>query len=116
MRPVSKYIHLNISYLPEDAEAKQAANNLEAGGINLNVTCPISSAPAPVIPKKPTPEPMVCELCNITCLGVEAYAAHLVGRPHGRTERLHRQMGRPIPDCNTPLVAKTLTPDVIASE
>ncbi|CAL8068341.1 unnamed protein product [Calicophoron daubneyi] len=46
-----------------------------------------------------------CELCNVGCTGAEAYSAHLAGKHHQRTLRLHRELGKPIPPTDNPLVS-----------
>ncbi|TPP59022.1 Zinc finger RNA-binding protein [Fasciola gigantica] len=45
-----------------------------------------------------------CELCDIVCTGAGAYSAHLAGRQHQRTLKLHKELGKPIPATNDPLV------------
>ncbi|VDP94851.1 unnamed protein product [Echinostoma caproni] len=45
-----------------------------------------------------------CELCDIACTGAGSYSAHLAGRQHQRTLRLHKELGKPIPPTNDPLV------------
>ncbi|CAH8653596.1 unnamed protein product [Dicrocoelium dendriticum] len=44
-----------------------------------------------------------CELCNVGCTGTDAFSAHLTGRVHRRTLRLHRALGKPIPSLPDPL-------------
>ncbi|GAA47897.1 zinc finger RNA-binding protein [Clonorchis sinensis] len=53
-----------------------------------------------------------CELCDVCCTGAEAYSAHVSGKLHQRAVRLHRELGKPVPETDNPLVssvvAKTL--------
>lgn len=41
-----------------------------------------------------------CEMCDIACTGIDAYNAHMSGKQHNRTLRLHIQLGKPIPAPN----------------
>ncbi|CAH8550982.1 unnamed protein product [Schistosoma turkestanicum] len=45
-----------------------------------------------------------CELCDVGCTGVDSYTAHLSGRQHQRTLKLHKELGKPIPETDDPLV------------
>lgn len=38
-----------------------------------------------------------CELCEISCTGRDAYAAHIRGIKHQKTLKLHQKLGKPIP-------------------
>jgi zinc finger RNA-binding protein len=38
-----------------------------------------------------------CELCDISCTGRDAYAAHIRGIKHQKTLKLHQKLGKPIP-------------------
>lgn len=46
-----------------------------------------------------------CELCDVTCTGVDAYSAHIRGAKHLKTMKLHQRLGKPIPS-NDPVVVK----------
>ncbi|KAF8561268.1 hypothetical protein P879_11052 [Paragonimus westermani] len=49
-----------------------------------------------------------CDLCDVGCTGAEAYAAHLAGKAHQRTLRLHRDLGKPIPETEPVPVSSTV--------
>lgn len=38
-----------------------------------------------------------CELCDVTCTGSDAYAAHVRGIKHQKVVKLHTRLGKPIP-------------------
>jgi zinc finger RNA-binding protein len=38
-----------------------------------------------------------CELCDVTCTGNDAYAAHVRGSKHQKVVKLHTKLGKPIP-------------------
>lgn len=38
-----------------------------------------------------------CELCDVTCTGNDAYAAHIRGSKHQKVLKLHQKLGKPIP-------------------
>ena len=38
-----------------------------------------------------------CELCDVTCTGSDAYAAHIRGAKHQKVIKLHTKLGKPIP-------------------
>ncbi|XP_039291688.1 zinc finger RNA-binding protein [Nilaparvata lugens] len=38
-----------------------------------------------------------CELCDVTCTGSDAYAAHIRGAKHQKVVKLHTKLGKPIP-------------------
>ena len=40
---------------------------------------------------------MRCELCDVTCTGSDAYAAHIRGAKHQKVVKLHSKPGKPIP-------------------
>ncbi|XP_054159584.1 zinc finger RNA-binding protein-like [Oppia nitens] len=44
-----------------------------------------------------------CELCDVTCTGNDAYAAHIRGTKHQKVIKLHTKLGKPIPS-NDPVV------------
>jgi len=50
-----------------------------------------------------------CELCDITCTSVDAYKAHLEGNKHEKAMKLHRKLGKTIPDVELPLNNSTTT-------
>ncbi|XP_016122059.1 zinc finger RNA-binding protein-like, partial [Sinocyclocheilus grahami] len=38
-----------------------------------------------------------CELCDVSCTGADAYAAHIRGSKHQKVVKLHTKLGKPIP-------------------
>jgi hypothetical protein len=53
-----------------------------------------------------------CELCDITCTSSDAYQAHLDGSKHEKAVKLHRKLGKTIPECvheSQTIVDKQLT-------
>lgn len=52
-----------------------------------------------------------CELCDVTCTGADAYAAHVRGIKHQKVVKLHTMLGKPIPSTEpTKLGAGGTTP------
>merc|ERR1712098_754901 len=47
-----------------------------------------------------------CELCDVTCTGSDAYAAHIRGAKHQKVVKLHTKLGKPIPSVDPVLVTK----------
>nr|XP_014354337.1 PREDICTED: zinc finger RNA-binding protein isoform X1 [Latimeria chalumnae] len=47
-----------------------------------------------------------CELCDVSCTGADAYAAHIRGAKHQKVVKLHTKLGKPIPSTE-PNVAQT---------
>jgi zinc finger RNA-binding protein len=45
-----------------------------------------------------------CELCDVTCTGSDAYAAHIRGAKHQKVVKLHTKLGKPIPSVDPVLV------------
>lgn len=50
-----------------------------------------------------------CELCDVSCTGRDAYAAHIRGTKHQKTIKLHQKLGKPIP-AEVSLAIPTTTP------
>ncbi|CAL8254402.1 unnamed protein product [Merluccius merluccius] len=48
-----------------------------------------------------------CELCDVSCTGVDAYAAHIRGAKHQKVVKLHTKLGKPIPSTEPVLVNST---------
>ncbi|KAG8181856.1 hypothetical protein JTE90_004002 [Oedothorax gibbosus] len=46
-----------------------------------------------------------CELCDVTCTGSDAYAAHIRGAKHQKVVKLHTKLGKPIPSTEPQVVA-----------
>ncbi|KAH0625987.1 hypothetical protein JD844_034386, partial [Phrynosoma platyrhinos] len=45
-----------------------------------------------------------CELCDVSCTGADAYAAHIRGAKHQKVLKLHTKLGKPIPSIEPMLV------------
>lgn len=45
-----------------------------------------------------------CELCDVTCTGNDAYAAHIRGSKHQKVVKLHTKLGKPIPNVDPVVV------------
>ncbi len=46
-----------------------------------------------------------CELCDVTCTGNDAYAAHIRGAKHQKVVKLHTKLGKPIPSTDPTVVS-----------
>lgn len=59
---------------------------------------------APPVPKG-GPVGLRCELCDVTCTGSDAYAAHIRGAKHQKVVKLHTKLGKPIPSDSPTVIA-----------
>ncbi|KAF7644829.1 hypothetical protein LDENG_00214960 [Lucifuga dentata] len=50
-----------------------------------------------------------CELCDVSCTGTDAYAAHIRGAKHQKVVKLHTKLGKPIPSTEPSMVTQTLS-------
>jgi zinc finger RNA-binding protein len=61
----------------------------------------MKAAADPAAPQPPQTQSrassLVCELCDVTCTGNDAYAAHVRGAKHQKVVKLHTRLGKPIP-------------------
>lgn len=48
-----------------------------------------------------------CELCDVTCTGADAYAAHIRGAKHQKVVKLHTKLGKPIPSTDPVILSGT---------
>ncbi len=48
-----------------------------------------------------------CELCDVSCTGADAYAAHIRGAKHQKVLKLHTKLGKPIPSIDPVVVTGT---------
>ncbi|KAL7391625.1 hypothetical protein ABVT39_011797 [Epinephelus coioides] len=48
-----------------------------------------------------------CELCDVSCTGADAYAAHIRGAKHQKVVKLHTKLGKPIPSTEPSMVSQT---------
>uniref|UniRef100_A0A8C7Z7K8 Zinc finger RNA-binding protein n=1 Tax=Oryzias sinensis TaxID=183150 RepID=A0A8C7Z7K8_9TELE len=48
-----------------------------------------------------------CELCDVSCTGADAYAAHIRGAKHQKVVKLHTKLGKPIPSTEPSIVTQT---------
>lgn len=46
-----------------------------------------------------------CELCDVTCTGNDAYAAHIRGAKHQKVVKLHTKLGKPIPSADPVVIS-----------
>lgn len=58
-----------------------------------------ATEPGTATPARP-PNSLHCELCDVTCTGNDAYAAHVRGAKHQKVVKLHTKLGKPIPACD----------------
>ncbi|XP_037115342.1 zinc finger RNA-binding protein isoform X1 [Syngnathus acus] len=47
-----------------------------------------------------------CELCDVSCTGADAYAAHIRGAKHQKVLKLHTKLGKPIPSTEPSMVTQ----------
>ncbi|XP_069483183.1 zinc finger RNA-binding protein isoform X2 [Ambystoma mexicanum] len=50
-----------------------------------------------------------CELCDVSCTGADAYAAHIRGAKHQKVVKLHTKLGKPIPSTEPNVVSQAGT-------
>ncbi|RMC21035.1 hypothetical protein DUI87_01891 [Hirundo rustica rustica] len=50
-----------------------------------------------------------CELCDVSCTGADAYAAHIRGAKHQKVVKLHTKLGKPIPSTEPNVVTQAAT-------
>ncbi|KAM9393116.1 zinc finger RNA-binding protein [Pholidichthys leucotaenia] len=48
-----------------------------------------------------------CELCDVSCTGADAYAAHIRGAKHQKVVKLHTKLGKPIPSTEPSVATQT---------
>uniref|UniRef100_A0A1A8HBM4 Zinc finger RNA-binding protein n=1 Tax=Nothobranchius korthausae TaxID=1143690 RepID=A0A1A8HBM4_9TELE len=48
-----------------------------------------------------------CELCDVSCTGADAYAAHIRGAKHQKVVKLHTKLGKPIPSTEPSMSTQT---------
>lgn len=82
------------------------SSNVASTTANINgnsSTMPIANSKNPNFKPNARNEPnrnsvvVRCELCDISCTGRDAYAAHIRGIKHQKTLKLHQKLGKPIP-------------------
>uniref|UniRef100_A0A8C7Z641 Zinc finger RNA-binding protein n=1 Tax=Oryzias sinensis TaxID=183150 RepID=A0A8C7Z641_9TELE len=56
-----------------------------------------------------------CELCDVSCTGADAYAAHIRGAKHQKVVKLHTKLGKPIPSTEPSIVTQTSSSVTAAS-
>ncbi|CAL8348225.1 unnamed protein product [Lota lota] len=69
-----------------------------------------SSAGGGVGPARGTQNQLRCELCDVSCTGADAYAAHIRGAKHQKVVKLHTKLGKPIPSTEPSVVTQTTPP------
>ncbi|TRZ02284.1 hypothetical protein DNTS_003179 [Danionella cerebrum] len=50
-----------------------------------------------------------CELCDVSCTGADAYAAHIRGAKHQKVVKLHTKLGKPIPSIEPSVASQSST-------
>ncbi|XP_059403876.1 zinc finger RNA-binding protein isoform X1 [Carassius carassius] len=55
-----------------------------------------------------------CELCDVSCTGADAYAAHIRGAKHQKVVKLHTKLGKPIPSAEPSVVSQSSTSSTAA--
>ncbi|KTF71310.1 hypothetical protein cypCar_00035840, partial [Cyprinus carpio] len=55
-----------------------------------------------------------CELCDVSCTGADAYAAHIRGAKHQKVVKLHTKLGKPIPSTEPSVVSQSTTSSTAA--
>uniref|UniRef100_A0A8C9W3N0 Zinc finger RNA-binding protein n=1 Tax=Scleropages formosus TaxID=113540 RepID=A0A8C9W3N0_SCLFO len=58
-------------------------------------------------PARGTQNQLRCELCDVSCTGADAYAAHIRGAKHQKVVKLHTKLGKPIPSTEPSVVTQT---------
>jgi len=61
------------------------------------------------------PAGLRCELCDVTCTGSDAYAAHIRGAKHQKVLKLHTKLGKPIPSDNPTVISTTSSSSSVQS-
>ncbi|XP_056401185.1 zinc finger RNA-binding protein isoform X2 [Hyla sarda] len=56
-----------------------------------------------------------CELCDVSCTGADAYAAHIRGAKHQKVVKLHTKLGKPIPSTEPNVVNQSVTSAAVKS-
>ncbi|VDK79773.1 unnamed protein product [Dibothriocephalus latus] len=57
-----------------------------------------------------------CALCDVICTGADTYQAHIIGKQHQRTLRLHKALGKPVPECELPPPKESTAPTTAEGE
>ncbi|KAL4617501.1 zinc finger RNA-binding protein-like [Arapaima gigas] len=57
-------------------------------------------------PARGTQNQLRCELCDVSCTGADAYAAHIRGAKHQKVVKLHTKLGKPIPSTEPSVVTQ----------
>ncbi|XP_051534404.1 zinc finger RNA-binding protein-like [Myxocyprinus asiaticus] len=56
-----------------------------------------------------------CELCDVSCTGADAYAAHIRGAKHQKVVKLHTKLGKPIPSTEPSVVTQASVSSLASS-
>ncbi|XP_055344626.1 zinc finger RNA-binding protein-like [Paramacrobiotus metropolitanus] len=81
---------------------------------SVSTPAAVAAPPPPAaFPHRPGPHgrSIFCELCGVHTAGQQAYEAHLNGKSHQRTLKLHMKLGKPIP-VNEPTVTQRTLPTI----
>ncbi|KAF6128284.1 zinc finger RNA binding protein [Phyllostomus discolor] len=55
-----------------------------------------------------------CELCDVSCTGADAYAAHIRGAKHQKVVKLHTKLGKPIPSTEPNVVSQATSSTAVS--
>ncbi|XP_036384402.1 zinc finger RNA-binding protein-like isoform X1 [Megalops cyprinoides] len=81
---------------------KEAALKVSQSGSSDSGSSSVGSA-------RGAPNQLRCELCDVSCTGADAYAAHIRGAKHQKVVKLHTKLGKPIPSTEPSVVTHTPT-------
>ncbi|XP_074185321.1 zinc finger RNA-binding protein [Rhinolophus sinicus] len=56
-----------------------------------------------------------CELCDVSCTGADAYAAHIRGAKHQKVVKLHTKLGKPIPSTEPNVVSQATSSTAVSA-
>lgn len=56
-----------------------------------------------------------CELCDVSCTGADAYAAHIRGAKHQKVVKLHTKLGKPIPSTEPNVVSQAASSTAVSA-
>ncbi|KAL4696158.1 hypothetical protein H8958_010518 [Nasalis larvatus] len=56
-----------------------------------------------------------CELCDVSCTGADAYAAHIRGAKHQKVVKLHTKLGKPIPSTEPNVVSQAAASTAVSA-
>ena len=90
------------------ADGGPAAARPQPGGGPANSSQNAGAGTTTTVVNSATPKvgnALRCELCDVTCTGSDAYAAHIRGAKHQKVIKLHTKLGKPIPSVDPVIVS-----------